>query len=55
MKMELANLDSGNITVFMIDFADVQGRQFYLNGSFAALLGRERALELNETSPAQED
>jgi hypothetical protein len=24
MKMELANLDSGNITVCMIDFADVQ-------------------------------
>jgi hypothetical protein len=24
MKMELANLDCGNITVFMIDFADVQ-------------------------------
>lgn len=24
MKMELANLDSGNITVSMIDFADVQ-------------------------------
>jgi hypothetical protein len=55
MKMELANLDSGNITVLRIDFADVQGRQVYLNGSFAALLGRERALELSETNSSQED
>jgi hypothetical protein len=55
MKMELANLDVGNITVVRIEFADVQGRQFYLNGSFAALSGRERAFELNETNSAQED